>query len=97
VVRPAVSGGGFGFACEGVCGVIGQQVKAIWARELKLAQVGGDEDFFDLGGHSLIMQEIQAAIKNEVGVEVPMDELFRHATVNEITAHIEARTTPTPA
>ena len=77
--------------------MIGQQVKSIWERELALAEVGGDEDFFALGGHSLIMQRIQVAIKEEVGVEVAMDELFRRATVNQITDHLEHLQTSTPA
>lgn len=69
--------------------MISEQIYAIWSRELKLDGFGVDDDFFDLGGHSLIMAKIQGAIADEFNVEVPMDELFRRPTVTEISEHLE--------
>lgn len=62
----------------------------IWSRELKLAEFSDDDDFFSLGGHSLIMAKIQDAILDECNIEVPMDELFRKPSVNAISAHLES-------
>jgi acyl carrier protein len=70
--------------------MIEETVHAIWSRELKLADFSDTDDFFDLGGHSLIMTKIQRAIQTELGVEVPMDQLFRKSTVAAISEHIEA-------
>jgi acyl carrier protein len=70
--------------------VIAQKIHDIWSRELDLADFSDDEDFFALGGHSLIMVQIQEAITKEFGVEVPMDELFRKSTVTGISAHLES-------
>lgn len=70
--------------------MITQKVHEIWSRELDLADFSDDDDFFDLGGHSLIMAKIQTAITEELGVEVAMDELFRESTVNRISAKIGA-------
>ncbi|HET8659247.1 MAG TPA: acyl carrier protein [Micromonosporaceae bacterium] len=69
--------------------MIAEKIHEIWSRELKLAEFSDDDDFFALGGHSLIMAEIQAAIKDETGVEVPMDELFRRPTVASISEHLD--------
>jgi acyl carrier protein len=69
--------------------VISDKIRDIWERELVLPGISGDDDFFAIGGHSLIMQKIQAGIKDELGIEVPMDELFRLATISQISAHIE--------
>ena len=69
--------------------MIAEKVHEIWRRELKLAQFSDDDDFFALGGHSLIMATIQAAIKDEMGVEVPMDELFRRPTVASVSEHLD--------
>jgi len=70
--------------------MIGTKIHDIWRRELALDDFSDTDDFFELGGHSLIMAKIQEAIEAELGVEVPMDELFRKSTVLEISAHIES-------
>jgi acyl carrier protein len=74
-------------------GVIQQKIHQIWSRELDLAKFSDDDDFFDLGGHSLIMAKIQDGISDELGVEIPMDELFRESTVNRISTRIESSQT----
>jgi acyl carrier protein len=69
--------------------MVSDQIHTIWKRELKYDDFTNDDDFFDLGGHSLIMARIQSALLEEFGTEVPMDELMRHSTVNLVSAHIE--------
>ncbi|MEV8597879.1 acyl carrier protein [Streptomyces sp. NPDC052013] len=71
--------------------MIQQKISKIWEDALKLDDIADDDDFFALGGHSLIMAEIQGAITKELGVEVPMDELFRHSTIRSISDHLESR------
>jgi acyl carrier protein len=68
-----------------------QRIHEIWSEQLRLADFGDDDDFFALGGHSLIMAKIQAAIFTDLGVEVPMDQLFRLSTVAEISDHLDSR------
>jgi len=66
-----------------------EQVRKIWQARLALPEIADDQDFFNLGGHSLIMQKIQVDIKDALGVEVPMDELFRRPTIAEISEHLD--------
>ncbi|MCT9008789.1 acyl carrier protein [Streptomyces sp. NPDC054766] len=65
-------------------------VHAIWCRELKRDDIAVDDDFFALGGQSVIMVGIQGAFMEELGVEVPMDQMFLHPTVASISAYIES-------
>jgi acyl carrier protein len=65
-------------------------VRAIWCRELQRADISADDDFFALGGQSVIMVRIQGAFIEELGVEVPMDQLFLNPTVASISAYIES-------
>ncbi|WP_067510206.1 acyl carrier protein [Actinoplanes sp. TFC3] len=67
-----------------------EQVREIWKKQLALPQIADDDDFFDLGGHSLIMQKIQVDLRGAFGVEVPMDALFRRPTIAEISRHLDA-------
>ncbi len=70
--------------------MIADRVHAIWCRELDNDDVGYDDDFFALAGQSLIMAKIQRAFVLELGVEVPVDQLFRNPTVASISAYIES-------
>ncbi|WP_405603009.1 phosphopantetheine-binding protein [Streptomyces sp. NBC_01410] len=65
------------------------KIHEIWSKELALDEFADTDDFFTLGGHSLIMARIQQRIIAEFGVEVPMDQLFRKSTVTAIAAHID--------
>ncbi|MFE0718519.1 phosphopantetheine-binding protein [Streptomyces sp. NPDC058892] len=65
-------------------------MRAIWCRELQVDDISVDDDFFALGGQSLIMVRIQGAFMDELGVEVPMDQMFLNSTVASISAYIES-------
>jgi acyl carrier protein len=65
--------------------MVTERIHKIWSRELALDKLSDDDDFFAVGGHSLIMARIQAAIEDEFGVAVPMDVLMRRSTVTQIS------------
>ncbi|MER7007803.1 amino acid adenylation domain-containing protein [Dactylosporangium sp. NPDC000555] len=55
----------------------------LWARLLGVVPdtIGRTDNFFDLGGHSLLMVAMRAALHTEFGRDLPVVELFRHPTV----------------
>jgi acyl carrier protein len=71
--------------------MISDRVRAIWCRELKRDDIALDDDFFALGGQSVVMVNIQGAYMTELGAEVPMDQLFLHPTVASISAYLESQ------
>jgi acyl carrier protein len=72
------------------------RVRTIWCRELQRDDISVDDDFFALGGHSVIMARIQAAFIEELGVEVPVDRMFLNPTVAGISAYLESRVAKAP-
>ncbi|HET8890742.1 MAG TPA: non-ribosomal peptide synthase/polyketide synthase, partial [Candidatus Angelobacter sp.] len=56
----------------------------IWAETLKLRQVGIEDNFFEIGGHSLLVTQVIARIRGMFGVELPLRTLFEHPTVERI-------------
>jgi amino acid adenylation domain-containing protein len=55
----------------------------IWAGVLGLKEVGIDDNLFDLGGHSLLVALAQQRIASQLGLRIPIAELFHNATVRE--------------
>jgi acyl transferase domain-containing protein len=58
-----------------------QQIAEIWQDLLGLEQVGRLDNFFDLGGHSLLLTHLHARLHGVFETDVPLIELFRHPTV----------------
>jgi amino acid adenylation domain-containing protein len=67
------------------------QVTAAWAEILKLSDVPVDADFFDLGGHSFSVFQLQDALEKHTGTRPPVLALFQHATVCSQAALIRDR------
>jgi amino acid adenylation domain-containing protein len=58
-----------------------RRVAAIWRDVLRSERVGLFENFFDLGGHSLLLVRLHTELKREFENEFPLVELFQHTTV----------------
>ncbi|MBN0048532.1 amino acid adenylation domain-containing protein [Streptomyces actuosus] len=65
----------------------------VWSRVLGRDRVDRDENFFDLGGNSLLLVGVQAAIDEELGCRPDVVDLFAHPTVRALAAHLADRGT----
>jgi amino acid adenylation domain-containing protein len=63
-------------------------IAAVWSAALKLESVGLDDNFFDLGGHSLLMAKVHARLGEALGREVSLIELFQYPTVGSLARHL---------
>ncbi|SCL28201.1 phosphopantetheine-binding protein [Micromonospora inyonensis] len=60
-------------------------------RELR---VGRTDNFFDLGGHSLLLLRVHARLVRELRLDLPVVTLFRYPTVEAIAAHLAGEEGP---
>ncbi|HTR46284.1 MAG TPA: amino acid adenylation domain-containing protein [Verrucomicrobiae bacterium] len=72
-------------------------IAAIWQRVLQLQQVGTEDNFFDLGGHSLMMVQVHGQIRRSLDVEISMMDLFRYPTVKSLAEYLRKGSGEAPA
>ena len=65
-------------------------VADLWAEALRLETVGVDDDFFALGGYSLLITQILSRVHDIFAVELPLDVVFTQTmTVRELARQID--------
>ena len=65
-------------------------IAGIWSEVLGVENVGPDDDFFALGGNSLVAVQLIGQVRKAVGVRLPMRALFDAPTVADMADHVLA-------
>ena len=65
-----------------------QQLAEIWSELLGVREIAVNDNFFALGGHSLIATQIVARILDIYGVEIPLRRVFESPTVADLASTI---------
>jgi acyl-CoA synthetase (AMP-forming)/AMP-acid ligase II/NADP-dependent 3-hydroxy acid dehydrogenase YdfG/acyl carrier protein len=73
---------------------IEHQIAEIWQEVLDLPKVGVQENFFDLGGHSILMAQVQSKLADQFESVPSMVDLFRYPTIQELASYISQATNP---
>jgi acyl carrier protein len=63
-------------------------VARIWQDLLKLDGIGLDANFFDLGGHSLMLLNVQDRLQQDTGMQIDVTDLFKYPTVATLADHL---------
>ncbi|OKH59454.1 hypothetical protein NIES2130_09045 [Scytonema sp. HK-05] len=66
------------------------QLAQIWSRILKVDKVGVQDNFFDLGGHSLLTPYLMAQIKQQFGKDIPIASLYQNPTIEQLATIVQA-------
>src|SRR5262245_59533692 len=56
----------------------------LWRDALSIQAVGPNDNFFDLGGNSLLAIAVHHRLQGELGRRIPVVELFQHPTVRTL-------------
>lgn len=63
----------------------------IWKSLLGLDEVGVNDNFFDLGGHSLLLINFQARLSERLDMEVSIIDLFRYTTIEALARFLDGQ------
>jgi acyl carrier protein len=66
-----------------------QNVLRLWRESLGVADAGPDDDFFELGGDSLVATRLVARLRDEFGIAVPLLAIFENPTAAELALELE--------
>jgi amino acid adenylation domain-containing protein len=67
-------------------GPVEEVLAGIWQEVLNIERVGRNDNFFELGGHSLLATRVMAQIRDLLGLELPLFEIFDASSLDELAA-----------
>jgi amino acid adenylation domain-containing protein len=67
-----------------------EKIARIWSRVLNLERVGMHDNFFEIGGHSLLLLRVISSLKKELNIDVPFRQFFETPTLSEIAQCVDA-------
>jgi acyl carrier protein len=65
-----------------------QVVTSIWRELFGIERIGLEDNFFDLGGNSLLAIQLMAQLRQTFGLELPLNNLFEAPTVAGLATRI---------
>ena len=69
-------------------------IAKVWEEVLETTGVGMDDNFFEIGGHSLLVGRMQERLLAALGVEVSLVDVFLYPTVRTMAEHLAATLAP---
>ncbi|WP_158619966.1 non-ribosomal peptide synthetase [Corallococcus sicarius] len=65
-----------------------RSVAAIWQAVLKVDRVGLNDNFFELGGNSLLIAQAHRRLREELGADLALVDMFKFTTVSALAQHL---------
>ena len=70
------------------------KIAEIWSEVLNLKRVGIEDNFFTLGGHSLLLAQVHAKLSQMFGKEISLIDLFKYPTIKTLANYITQENMP---
>jgi len=71
-----------------------KSIAKIWQELLHVEKVGLRDNFFDLGGNSLLVVQAQARLRAVLGFDLPVVKLFQHPTIQSLANFLNENAQP---
>ncbi len=78
-------------------GDLEEAIRNIWKSVLVVSDVAPDGNFFDCGGTSLLMVQVQSLLRERLGVSLELVALFKYPSIGSLARHLESAAIPSLA
>lgn len=68
-----------------------QFIAGLWQEVLPVDEIGRDDNFFDLGGHSLLLMKVNLKLKRHCGKDIPLVEMFKYPTISTLAEFLSGQ------
>ncbi|MBC1239444.1 MULTISPECIES: non-ribosomal peptide synthetase [Nostoc] len=65
-----------------------REIARVWQELLNLEKVGVNDNFFDLGGHSLLMVQVNSKLQKFMNLNISIVEMFQNPTINSLAQYL---------
>lgn len=62
-----------------------KDIAKIWSEELQIPSIGIDDDFFDMGGSSVLAQKVTSLMRQHLSVDISVSKIYIHPTISELS------------
>ncbi|MEP5152394.1 MupA/Atu3671 family FMN-dependent luciferase-like monooxygenase [Planktotalea sp.] len=69
---------------------VSAQIAAIWGKILGVSQIAPSDNFFDIGGHSLLAVQAHREIRDELGAKISITDIFRFPVLSSLAERVAA-------
>jgi acyl carrier protein len=84
-------------SAEAPANAIDKTVLDLWRRVLRVERVGLDDNFFDIGGDSLLLVAVHSNLQKLLNIEIPVTDLFEYTTVRTLGKHLREGASAEPS
>jgi natural product biosynthesis luciferase-like monooxygenase protein len=71
-------------------GDVEKTIAELWRKTLKIERVGVTENFFDLGGHSLLVVQLHNQLKQALNTPLSLTDLYQYPTIRSLSEYLSS-------
>jgi amino acid adenylation domain-containing protein/non-ribosomal peptide synthase protein (TIGR01720 family) len=72
-----------------------KKIAGVWCEAFAADEVGVRDNFFDLGGHSLLMMRVHARLREVLARDISIVRMFQHPTIESLARHLDGSSAST--
>lgn len=65
-------------------------IASVWQKALNLEKIGIHDNFFEIGGHSLLLVTVHSQLQEILNAELSTLDLFRYPTINSLAEYLSS-------
>jgi len=69
--------------------VIEKNISKVWSELLQIPLIGINDNFFEIGGTSLLAQRVSTKLRQQFNLELPVTKIYQYPTISELSDYLE--------